>query len=304
MIDRRRFLATLALGATGACATVGGRAAARNQLPLCFSTLGTPQWSWDRILQYATDHGYAAIELRTLMGTEDLPGRPEFAAGQIEQTRRQLAERNLRVACIGSSAHMHEGETTRRSAQLQGGRRSIDLAQALGAPYVRVFGDRVPEGESRPVVLARVAEGLRELGDYAADRNVTVLIESHGDFSDSPSLLEIMQRVNSPQVAVLWDAHHTFVAAREAPDESFRRLQPYIRHTHLKDSVPTGTGRRYVLTGTGEVPVQEQVEVLLRNRFGGYYSFEWEKRWHPDIEEPEVAIPHFARVMREYAAGV
>jgi hypothetical protein len=26
-------------------------------------------------------------------------------------------------------------------------------------------------------------------------------------------------------------------------------------------------------------------------------------RWHPDIEEPEVAIPHFARVVREYAAG-
>ena len=25
-----------------------------------------------------------------------------------------------------------------------------------------------------------------------------------------------------------------------------------------------------------------------------------EKVWHPEIEEPEVAIPHFAKVIREY----
>jgi hypothetical protein len=30
--------------------------------------------------------------------------------------------------------------------------------------------------------------------------------------------------------------------------------------------------------------------------FRGFYSFEW----HPEIEEPEVAIPHFANVMSEY----
>jgi sugar phosphate isomerase/epimerase len=303
MIDRRTFVASLALGAVGACARVGGSAPARTPVPLCFSTLGTPQWSWETILDHAADHGYSAIELRTLMGTENLPGRPEFAPARIQETRRQLAERDLRVACIGSSAHMHEAEAARRAAQQEVGRRSIALAQALEAPYVRVFGDRYPEGEPRPAVLARVADGLRELGVYAAERNVTVLIETHGDFTDSPTLVELMQRVNSPHVAVLWDAHHTFVQAGETPDESFRQLAPWIRHTHLKDSVPAGDGRRYVLTGTGEVPVRRQVEVLIRNGYDGYYGFEWEKRWHPDIEEPEVAIPHFARVMREYAAG-
>jgi hypothetical protein len=75
-----------------------------------------------------------------------------------------------------------------------------------------------------------------------------------------------------------------------------------IRHTHLKDSVPaeSGTGRRYVLTGTGEVPVRQQVEALVKAGYRGFYNFEWEKRWHPEIEEPEIAIPHYVEVTTDY----
>ncbi len=60
------------------------------------------------------------------------------------------------------------------------------------------------------------------------------------------------------------------------------------------------------MTGTGEVPVRSQVQVLAGAGYRGYYCFEWEKKWHPEIEEPEVAFPHYAKTMGEYlaAAGV
>jgi len=35
-------------------------------------------------------------------------------------------------------------------------------------------------------------------------------------------------------------------------------------------------------------------------KYGGFYNFEWEKRWHPEIEEPEVAFPQFADVLGGY----
>lgn len=299
MISRRSFVAALAASAAGL--RVGPASAASAPLPLAFSTLGTPAWSWKTILDYADAYGYDAIELRTLEGTEDLPGRPEFAPQRIAATLRQLAQRRLRVVSVDSSAQMHEGDPARRAAHMEEARRFIDLARALDAPYVRVFGDRYPPGEPRTQVIARVADGLRQLGDYAGERGVAVLLESHGDFTDSASLLEIMRRVASPHVGILWDAHHTFAAAGEAPEDTFRRLAPFIRHTHLKDSVAADGQRRYVLTGTGTVPVARQVEVLARSGYRGYYSFEWEKRWHPAIEEPEIAIPHFARVMHGWA---
>jgi sugar phosphate isomerase/epimerase len=101
-------------------------------------------------------------------------------------------------------------------------------------------------------------------------------------------------------VALLWDAHHTFVAGKEPPAKTFEALKPYIRHTHLKDSKPEGKEVRYVLTGQGTVPVRETVNILAKSGYNGFYCFEWEKGWHPEIEEPEVAFPQFVERMREY----
>jgi sugar phosphate isomerase/epimerase len=213
--------------------------------------------------------------------------------------RKQLADRGLAVVCLGASARMHDQD----AAQLDEAGRFIDLARALGTPYVRVFGDRYVDGESREATRARIAANLRKLGERAYNLGVTLLIESHGDFTDSPSLLEILERADSPAVALLWDAHHTFVASGEAPEATVRQLGRWIRHTHLKDSVADGTGRRYVLTGTGAVPVRQQVEALAKAGYRGFYSFEWEKRWHPEIEEPEIAIRQYAEVGSEYLRG-
>jgi predicted xylose isomerase-like sugar epimerase len=55
-----------------------------------------------------------------------------------------------------------------------------------------------------------------------------------------------------------------------------------------------------VLTGKGDVPIQRQVQALLGIGYKGYYCFEWEKLWHPDIAEPEVAIADFSRVVSGY----
>ena len=57
-----------------------------------------------------------------------------------------------------------------------------------------------------------------------------------------------------------------------------------------------------MLTGKGEVPVKEQVRVLAANGYKGFYCYEWEKKWHPEIEEPEVAFPHYVGVMTDYLA--
>jgi sugar phosphate isomerase/epimerase len=317
-MDRRKFLATAgaaaAVAALGGCARpsgVGGvgpagtRAPSSGRLPIGFSTLGSPKWTWIQTLDFAAAHGFAAVELRGILDQMDLSKVPEFQPDRLAQTKRELADRGLVVPDLGASINLHEQDQAKRAAAMAETRRFIDLASALGTPYVRVFGNEYPAGMEKKAVLEYIGGGLRVLGDYGRSRNVSVILESHGQFTDSPTLLELMRLADSPNVAILWDAHHTFVAG-EQPEATVAAIGKYIRHTHLKDSVPDGKDRKYVLTGEGEVPVKRQVAALARIGYRGFYSFEWEKRWHPEIAEPEVAFAQYATVMSGYLhdAGV
>jgi len=297
---RREF----AKGLAGAAMTAAfARAGEPARLPIAFSTLGCPAWDMQKILTFAEQHGFAAIEFRGLQGNLDLPSHPVFAAERIAQTKREILSHGLRVACVSSSASLHESDPEKRSKVLDDGRRFIDLASSLDAPYVRVFGSSTDSGH--PVspsddLKARVAAGLRELGDYAGPRKVSVIIESHDDFTASASLADVLRRADSRSVGLLWDAHHTFAESNEDPKFTVRQLGPWIRHTHLKDSVGKGGDRKYVLTGRGNVPIKEQIEALRSTDYKGFYCFEWEKVWHPDLEDPQIAIADYARVVGDY----
>ncbi|HEY8234343.1 MAG TPA: sugar phosphate isomerase/epimerase family protein [Vicinamibacteria bacterium] len=297
-LRRRAFLSSLA--ATAAAPAILRAQGSPKRLPIAFSTLGCPLWSWKAILEAADRLGYSGIELRGVAGEMDLPKVPELQGARLAETKQDLKALGLVVTDLGASSRMHEKDKAARDKQLDEGRRFIDLAQAMGVPYVRMFGDKLPPEEPKDEVMKRVVDGFQQMAAHAKAAGVTVLIESHGDFTRSGDLGAILKGVGSDAFQLLWDAHHTFVAGKEAPAETWKSLGPHVRHTHLKDSKPEGTERRYVLTGGGEVPVKEQVRVLVQGGYKGFYCFEWEKKWHPEIEEPEVAFPHYAKTMRDY----
>ncbi len=294
---------------------IGGLAAApaiisamprAKRYPIAFSTLGCPKWEWKTVLSRASEWGFAAIELRGLMGEMDLTKRPEFSGSRLKESLKDLEALELRISDLGSSASMHDLEPAKRTAQLDEAKRFIDLAQRLKAPYVRVFGNNIVAGQPRQASLDRIIAGLQDLGQHAKGTGVRVLMETHGDFPDSPTVLQIMKGVGMSEVGVLWDAHHTCVTGKEKPADTFKQLGPFIHHTHLKDSIQSGAEIHYVLTGKGTVPVRETVSVLAKNKYHGFYCFEWEKAWHPEIDEPEVAFPHYSKTVGQYLkeAGV
>ena len=93
---RREFTKRLSGAAMAAAFAPAGEPA---RLPIAFSTLGCPGWDLQKILNFAEQHGFAAIELRGLQGNLDLPSHPAFAAERIAQTKRDILSRSLRVAC-------------------------------------------------------------------------------------------------------------------------------------------------------------------------------------------------------------
>ena len=160
---RRSFLATLGTGLAAAPGLL--RAQSRSaRYPIAFSTLGCPGWSWKTILENADKLGYAALELRGIAGEMDLPKVPEFTGSRLAEAKRDLAALGIVVSDLGASARMHEKDPAVRAQQFDEGRRFIDLAQAMGVKYVRMFGDKIPEGEPKDEVMKRVVEGFRSDG--------------------------------------------------------------------------------------------------------------------------------------------
>jgi len=313
MQTRRAFIGTssLALGALALPLRSFADSGA-SRIPIAFSTLGCPAWDWAKILTFAHDHGFAAVELRGLQGNMDLPSNPIFAPDRIEQTKKEIQAHNLRIANLGSSATLYFEDPAKRAKELSDARRFIDLAAALGAPYVRVFGGKA-DTDKNPVpddaTKKRVASALKELGEYSGPKGVTVIIESHDHFTSSATLKDVLNEANSEHAALLWDAHHTFATSNEEPEFTVKQLGKWIRHTHLKDSVGSGEDRKYVLTGRGNVPIERQIKALQSIDYKGFYCFEWEKVWHPELQDPEIAIADYARVVGQclgnaHACGV
>ncbi|MEO8855011.1 MAG: sugar phosphate isomerase/epimerase, partial [Ginsengibacter sp.] len=87
---------------------------------------------------------------------------------------------------------------------------------------------------------------------------------------------------------------------KEPVAQVYTRLKKYIHHTHIKDLVFNNGKEEYVLLGKGTTPIFEAIDILAKDRFKGYFSFEWEKLWHPEIAAPEVALANYPKAMKEH----
>lgn len=275
-------------------------------MKLAFSTLGCPQWTFTRILEAAVQYGYDGIEFRGLLGKVDLPETPEFSVGGVAETRRRLDDAGVRAACLSSSVAIVHAMATdvERKAAIAHTERYLDLAKEVGAPVIRLFCGDYPAALAPVVALELAAQSLREIGDFAQARGVRVAIETHDAFIRTDRLMELIRLANHPAVGVLWDIHHPYRIVGETVAQSMRHLNGKVMHTHLKDSIQSegGEGYTYVLLGRGDVPMREAIAALQAGGYDGYFSLEWEKRWVPELEEPEIAIPQYAEQMRAWQA--
>jgi sugar phosphate isomerase/epimerase len=272
-----------------------------SSLPLSFSTLGCPDWSFDKIIDFAKENNYSGLEVRGILHQMDLPLVPEFSGPDaIANTLKKMNERGLKFVDLGSSCALHFPKGEERTKNLEEGKRFIDLAAKLNCPYIRVFPNQLPKDRNRQETLELIIDGLKELGTYASKTNVTVLLESHGELIYKKDLLFVMEGAASPHVGLVWDICNMWIATKESPDEVYAALKPYIKHTHIKDLKIENGKEGYVLLGTGIVPIFQAIDLLYKNQYTGYYSFEWEKLWHPEILDPQIALADYPLAMKKH----
>lgn len=266
-------------------------------MKIAYSTLACPQWTVEEAVAAAVHSGYDAIEWRLADG--ELIG-PETPEPVLRRLRDVPIASGIAIACLDTSCRVVQASSQERAETIEAAQRMLDIAASIGAPFVRVFGGPLPDGMTHAAMIAPTAEVLQRIGTYAAERNIVVTLETHDAWSDSANVLALIHAAASPAVKVLWDIHHTYRSG-ETPTQSVTTLGTSIAYVHVKDGRPRPNipdAWELCLLNEGIVPLQEAYTALKHSGYDGYISLEWEKKWHPEIDEPEIALPQAVPLLR------
>ncbi|MBN2851824.1 MAG: sugar phosphate isomerase/epimerase [Clostridia bacterium] len=264
-------------------------------MKLAFSTLSCPSWSFKSIRSAAIDLGYDGIEIRGIENNLFVPDIAEFSDVNGPKTIAELKAKKITVPIFSSSCYLFDQHHPNQ--MMQEGIAYVDCASRCHVDFVRVLCDKDPHASD--IDFEFTVMNLINLAMYAADMDVTLLVETNGYFADSDNMEKLLERVEGLPVMVLWDVHHTWRYHHEKPAVTIDKIGEYIRFVHIKDSLPLNGSNEYKLIGEGDIPIKEAVKALKEIDYQGFLSLEWLKRWHTNIEEPWIVLPQYLQYMRE-----
>ena len=138
------------------------------------------------------------------------------------------------------------------------------------------------------------------LGDYAAEREVTIVVENALSFRAAKEMWSILDRIQHPAIACCWDVFNAALVG-ETPYLSVPTLNSKIHYCQVKDAKLGALGATYCKLGEGDVPVQKFLTRLRGIGYDGYVTVEWEKAWLPALAEPEEILPDSIKKLKEWA---
>jgi sugar phosphate isomerase/epimerase len=265
-------------------------------MKLSFTTLGCPDWDLKTIAEKASEYGFDGVELR-LKDKKHVD--VDLDASERKEVRKLFESKNVEIACLSSYADFASDKRDVLEKNKDMLLSYIDLAVDLGSPCIRTFVGYYPETITEEQVTRNCAEFLNICGEKAEKKGIILALEIHEPFGTGHQIHNIIKLVNNNGVGVLWDIDPA-IREGESPEETYRLVGSKVKHIHVKDSIMEADGKTtYKLMGEGDLPVGKIVDVLEANNYKGYYSLEWEKMWHPELEGPEIAFPRYVEYMRK-----
>lgn len=257
-------------------------------MKLSFSTLGCPDWSLKYAIEQANELGFQAIEIRGIKDRLRSETIDELLPENRSATLQYAKENGVCFCCLGTSASFHEAD--KRDANIEEARAAMKLASACKIPFLRVFGNNLTT-KNEEQEIEDIAAQIRIVCEDARKYNVNILLEVHGDFYNSERILKTADIVQCENFGIIWDIMHS----REDPLSFWKQTKHLIRHVHIKDSIQ----EKLCNTGKGSLPVASIVRMLEQDGYTGYYSLEWEKRWHPELRDAKEEFPAYIEFMKK-----
>jgi sugar phosphate isomerase/epimerase len=255
---------------------------------VAFSSLACPGRTVEQIADAARRFGYDGIEWRLADGAL-LGPRTDDSVWE------RIASCGFEAVCLDTSAVFVQADDEGRAKAVRHTKAMAERAVQIGAGCVRVFGGAIPDGAAREDLLGPSRDALAEVAT-GIQSGVEVLVETHDAWSLGADVARLVEGID--RTGVLWDIAHTMRTGEE-PVETLEHIgTPGL--VHIKDA----DGERLTHLGEGRLRLDDALEALVGAGYAGWISVEWEKLWHPDLDDADVALPKaiaFVRPLNQQA---
>ena len=272
-------------------------------------TMGTPEYTVLEAIKLFHDIGIDGAEIvvqdgyRSGISAACLPE-------ELEAVKRAAAENGIEISALTPyNSYFNDLNDELRQKEIDDICKVIDACQFLGAHYIRIYGGNLQAGDTDhlPERRQRLVEAMRFLGDKAAEKDVTLVIENHFNTMcvSARESVDMIREINHPNVRILYDQANLSFTGKEDYQEAIAVQQDYVAYMHVKDLVfkegvaftsdevsHPDESKRNVYTrivGEGVVPWPEILRSVRERGYDGWLSMEYERRWHPD-DIPDASI--------------
>ncbi len=256
-------------------------------------TMATPELDPLAAIGFAAGLGFNGIELVCQEGYRcGVP--PDIALDAAEALGRAARQRAVPIAVLSAyEKRIAVPEEEIRAAAVERLCNAIDIAAALGASSLRILAGEETADVDWQQAIERLVGSMRTLGQRAAARSVSLLIENHMDTmaTSAARTVAICEAIDRADVGILFDPANLATLGAEDFTSSFHLQRRWIHHVHVKDAVVIDGSRRSVVVGTGNDPWPELIQAMQTGGYTGDYSIEYERRWFSDLPNSEVALP-------------
>jgi sugar phosphate isomerase/epimerase len=166
-------------------------------------------------------------------------------------------------------------------------RKWIDVAAKLGAGHIRVFGGKIPEGQSEATAAGWVTDMLGTASEYAGKNGIVLGLENHGGVTDrADTIVGIVKKVNSPWVGINLDTANF----KTKIYEQIETIAPYAVNVQVKAMVKDENG-------PAPSDWDRVAKMLVANHYRGYLALEYEEK-----APAQQATPALLKKLREVCA--
>lgn len=162
-------------------------------------------WDLDTILKNCAATGFDGVELRS---THKHGVEPTLSKAERDEIRKKFADSPVKLLGPGSACEYHSPDhgVVRQNIDLT--KRFLELSADLGGTGVKVRPNALVKGEPEATTIHRIAEALRECGEFAAGCEQEVRVEVHGPGTSAPSVMKkILDETNHPRVKICWNSN-------------------------------------------------------------------------------------------------